>query len=405
MKKKMLTDKVVYTEFGSFLSQLPNPADIITGRLGAVETYKEMLLDEKIGSLWELRKNKTLDIPFFFSPSEDERTNALIDRIPEKLIRQLEAYLLDAKIYGHRPVDITWKLEDGYWIPDAVGAADIDRFSYNGEGQLFITTNGARMPAEQPFRWLIHRNDGSKRDKPYGESILNRVFWAWSFKKLGLEFWVQMEKKFAVPSFLAIFESDDPDKGKTTEIATEITNALAQILSGSSGAMANVKELVQVKAEGSVADFRTLCDYCNEAISVGLTSQLLATGTTDNGNRALGEVHEETLNALIRNDSRALAYTIQKLIDWTVMLNYSGAKAPQFGFDTKQGATFEQVLSAIDRGIPVSKSALYTQYGLPQPEDEADTFTPSPAAIPGASLSLFADDKKKRPLILLKPKS
>ena len=71
---------------------------------------------------------------------------------------------MDAKIYGHRPVDITWKLEDGYWIPDAVGAADIDRFSYNGEGQLFITTNGARMPAEQPFRWLIHRNDGSKRD-------------------------------------------------------------------------------------------------------------------------------------------------------------------------------------------------------------------------------------------------
>ena len=31
-------------------------------------------------------------------------------------------------------------------------------------------------------------------------------------------------------------------------------------------------------------------------------------------------------------------------------------------------------MQAIDRGVPVSKQALYNDYGLPQPADEEDTF-------------------------------
>lgn len=42
-------------------------------------------------------------------------------------------------------------------------------------------------------------------------------------------------------------------------------------------------------------------------------------------------------------------------------------------FDVDQKASFDQVMQAIDRKIPVSKSALYSQYALPEPlDDDAD---------------------------------
>ena len=66
---------------------------------------------------------------------------------------------------------------------------------------------------------------------------------------------------------------------------------------------------------------------------------------------------------------------LQKIIDWTVELNYGKeAKAPQLVFDVEKRATFDQVMKAIEKKIPVSKSSLYSYYGLPEPKDEEDTF-------------------------------
>ena len=43
-------------------------------------------------------------------------------------------------------------------------------------------------------------------------------------------------------------------------------------------------------------------------------------------------------------------------------------------FDLEDHATWEQVRDAMDRGVAVSKSALYDRYGLPEPADDEDSF-------------------------------
>ena len=53
-------------------------------------------------------------------------------------------------------------------------------------------------------------------------------------------------------------------------------------------------------------------------------------------------------------------------------------------------ASFEQVMQAIDRKIPISKSALYSQYALPEPIDDDDAFVREDSGI------MLSDSAKKK---------
>jgi hypothetical protein len=67
--------------------------------------------------------------------------------------------------------------------------------------------------------------------------------------------------------------------------------------------------------------------------------------------------------------------------------------------DAERRVGFDQVMSAIDHGIAVSKDALYDRYGLPRPRDEDDAFTkPEPA---GFALS---DSERKKKVPIQKPR-
>ena len=96
-----------------------------------------------------------------------------------------------------------------------------------------------------------------------------------------------------------------------------------------------------------------------------------------------------------------LQKVLQKIIDWTVELNFGpGVPAPLIQFDVDRKASFEQVMQAIDRKIPVSKSALYSQYALPEPLDEDDAFIRE-----DSGMMLSDSDKKKKLSILLSDSS
>ena len=158
---------------------------------------------------------------------------------------------------------------------------------------------------------------------------------------------------------------------------------------------------------GSVADFNSLITACDLQISYGMTGQALATNVSETGTQALGTVQERTKNAAYENDARALRYTLQKLVDYSIAVNFGEDEpSPIFSFDTEDKASFDEVLRAYQAGIPISRKAMYAQYGLPEPEDEEDELeapTSTSMATMGTAFN-FSDDgnsKKKLPMILL----
>ena len=70
---------------------------------------------------------------------------------------------------------------------------------------------------------------------------------------------------------------------------------------------------------------------------------------------------------------------------------------PQIRFDLDEHTTWEELMQAIDRGIPVSKQALYTRYGVPEPGGEEDVFVKHPQSGMDPLSLAMADAGKKKP--------
>jgi phage gp29-like protein len=101
--------------------------------------------------------------------------------------------------------------------------------------------------------------------------------------------------------------------------------------------------------------------------------------------------------AVAKQDAIALANTLTRtLIRWICELNFGPDVSAVFEFDVDEYASWDTIKSAIELGIPISKSTLYREYNIPEPEDPNDAFV-SPKVQPQGSTLLFADiDKKKR---------
>lgn len=126
---------------------------------------------------------------------------------------------------------------------------------------------------------------------------------------------------------------------------------------------------------GNLSDFKELVEACDTQISYGLTGQSIATSTTNGGSLALGEVQAEVLYDSCKGIALELQSVLQKIINWTVELNYGKeTTAPLIVFDVEKRASFDEVMKAIEKKIPVSKSALYSYYALPEPKNEEDAF-------------------------------
>lgn len=359
---------------------LPNPDELISKSPRGLLTYDDILIDGRISSLFQDRVNATQNLPMSLSSVDDPAIQEYAEKhLSEKSLRKWANYLLKGALkYGFRPAEIVWSQDpDGYLYIDALVGHRITGYRFDQDGRMYYTQYGQRL-LDEPNKWIVHRHEGDSYNAPYGEAYLKTVYWYWQFKKLGFQYWLTATEKFAVPSLIALFEQSDPTKSQ--ELADDLVEIIAQINSSSSGALANVKALQQVNMGGSVSDFDILVKACDLQISYAMTGQALATNVSDTGTQALGTVQERTKNAAYENDARALAYTMQKLVDMAVEVNFGSAAAPQFSYDTGDYAPFANVMQAITSGVPVSKKALYTRYGLPEPEDEDDALTASASA-------------------------
>jgi phage gp29-like protein len=158
--------------------------------------------------------------------------------------------------------------------------------------------------------------------------------------------------------------------------------------------MANVKDLKALEATGSLESFRTLIELCDTQIAYAIAGASLAVQEGQNGTRAQATVHENLFEAQAKGVARDLQPVLQELLDWMVELNFGqGTPAPRIEFDLEDYATFSDVTEAIDRGVPVSREALYSRYGLPRPSDAEDSFEKPAAPAPGLA---FADEGKKK---------
>ena len=393
-------------------SQVWNFLPIATDRIirdnpRGLHIFDDMKIDARVGSLFEDRRNATANLDCFLTVSEDARIQEYCEKyLSEQKIRKFANNLLSGSLtYGFQPAEIIWaKDKEGYYYIDNLDNHEISRYRFDAEGKLYYDYSFA---LDQPNKWIIHKIDGESLNRQYGFPYLLRAFWPWKFKQLGWEFWLKATEKFSVPSIVVLFDQSDPAKAQQT--AYELADLVTGVSSGSGGAFANIKGLQQLSMGGAVSDFNSLISACDLQIAYGLTGQALSTNISDTGTQALGTVQERTKHAVYENDARALAYTMQKLVAMAIEVNFGpDAEVPVFSFDTGNRASYAEVIQAYSAGIPISKKAIYNQYGLPEPENEDDVLE-RPEQVGGfggmGTAFNFADTvegKKKENMIVIK---
>lgn len=373
--EKEMTGQVITSSVLNFLGYMPNPDDIATGTFDSYETYRKMKTDPKIKSLLGKIKSGALNFPLHIvqGDSSDEVYSFITGLDIFRNMAKKNRRMLTALDYGFSVSELVWKRQDGRWIPDTFITRRPERFRFTSNWELQLTDAGATYNLNQQYKWLILQHEPDD-ENPYGTSILRCVYWAWLFKQAGYDFWLQATEKFSVKSLLALFKMEGNEQ-KIQERAHTIAEMLLGVMSGSAGAISNVEQVVEVGMTGQLADFRQMVDACDLQISYGLTGQSVATSNTNGGSLALGEVQADLLYEDCKSVAQELQTLLQKIIDWAVELNFGpGQKVPQIEFDVDRRATFDQLMQAIDRKVPVSRSALYSYYGLPKPRNEDDAY-------------------------------
>jgi len=384
----------------SFIGYMPNPDEVLRDTGERISVYREMRTDPRIKSLLTLLKSSVLG--FVPRIEQAEARSAVYDTVErslhQTLLYGLEKRLLSAVEYGYSVVELVWENQDGWWVVEDVVLRKPERFVFDADGRLkykdpstgeFIDLYG------QAYKWLVYRYD-KDAENPYGTSALKSCYWAWKFKKAGAQFWILAAEKFSVPSILALFETSEPED-KVRERALRLSELLSTIQSGSGAALANIKEIKLLTSPEKVSEFRSLMEWCDQQISYGITGQSLATQEAEFGSRAQAVVHSDMLKTLAKGICRELSEVLQRLVSYVVELNFGPGEAePQVWFDLDEHATWEELVQAIDRGIPVSKTALYSRYGVPEPDSEEDTFLkPGSQALDSLSLAMADGSKKK----------
>lgn len=333
--------------------------------------------DAKAGTLIDKRISRAGSFPWALASHEAE-SDRMLSAVRAGAAKALanRTHLLAAISDGYSVLEAVWKTENGLWAIDRFVPHERSLFRFKTDGTLQYSDRGIMCDAP-PYKFVAHRH-GASPERPAGRGIISRVYWPWKCKQLGWEFWLQLADRFGVPSILALFDLETVDEDESQKRADAITSQLAKISSDSAAALANIRDVKVLEANGAIADYNVLLEACNREISFAITSQTLATGESEYGTRAQALVHEDMFADVIVDDAASLAKTLNEtVVRWIAELNFPNAPAPEITFNTEKYASWEVVRDAIDRGIPVSRSAIYERYKIPKPAGDEDMFVAS----------------------------
>lgn len=329
----------------------------ITSR--SYEELDTLLLDNHVHSCIQSRKAGVLSLEWEITESPHTAfIKPLFDNID---IRQVISEMLDAVLYGFKPIEIYWDLFDGYLIPYNLVGKPAKWFDFDKNNLLrYNDTNGIQYVPKKKFILVRH---GATYENPYGETILAKVYDAVRFKTGSVKLWSYFAKKYGIPFLVGKTMSND---AKDSQDLLDALDLLAQ------GGLAVFPEHVNIEvhnaAPGTAEVFERFISFCNAEISKTILSQTLTTEQGDSGSYAMSKTHFDVRKEVVEADQYLVKSAFDTLIKWIVELNFGETKdLPRFIMFEKTDvdknlAERDKIL--VDTGIKFSKEYYKTAYGF-----------------------------------------
>lgn len=360
-------------DFYSLSSILPDPDAVLAAQGRGISLYRELLSDPHVRACTMSRKSGVLSKPYDILG--EKSSVELIKNIFVRLdLEKIVSDILNAPLFGFQPVEIVWNFSDEeipLIIPEKVEAKPQEWFCFDSQNRLRLKTQtnfyeGELVPER---KFLCPRHNPSYMN-PYGEKLLSSVFWAVTFKKGGIKFWVSFAEKYGMPWALGRIP-----RQTLQEEALKLRDALDNMVQDGVAVFDDACS-VELVESGSKAQsgqvYADLVNFQNEEISKAILGQTLTTQVGENGSYAAGKVHSDVRADIVAADVKLVEKTVNQLIDWIFELNFpSMAGTCKFAFVDEDNiktdlANRDKILC--DAGLGLSKEYFMRTYGF-LPED------------------------------------
>lgn len=298
--------------------------------------------------------------------------------------------------YGHNVSEVRWmRGAGGEWQPRCTKTVPARYYGYpydlattdDKEDRLMFDPDGsmgARAFVDFPeHRFLVAIHSGHAGHPSVG-APLRALAGYWLAAVYGLKWFLNFTQLYGIPWRHA--EVADKKDDSTVEAALQGIGSKGYIITRT-GTKIN---LVDAAKNGSELPQKALIDLADQQCVELILGQTLTSGTAANGNRALGEVHQGTLDAVVDGVADFVGGVLtHQLVPSIVALNWGEDRKDVPEFWAKREATRdEKALAERDEkigittgAVEVGKAWFYERHGIPIPAEGDDLLIEKPEEV------------------------
>ncbi|MFV0481334.1 MAG: DUF935 family protein [Campylobacteraceae bacterium] len=208
--------------------------------------------------------------------------------------------VLDTHIFGFNVFELNYKLKNNLLVPVPVQRDYRDFLIKNGE--LFYNSGYGESIEKYKALYLLYR---PRFNKPYGDSLLSRVYFPIKIKNASWQFWVTFLEKFGSPWAI----------GKTEGEPEELADEIHAMLSGDTAVVDIDDEISLIQPTStSKESFESVINYCDKQIRNVVLGANLSSEVTG-GSLAASQTHNKVREDIADADARILESFINKTIE------------------------------------------------------------------------------------------
>lgn len=375
----------------SFGFILPNPDPILKRQGKDIAVYRDMRSRASVGGPIRRRKAAVKALEWRL---ERGKASARVTRLANDVLAtydmdRLINEITNAVLFGYQPLELVWGPFNGAAAPLQVIGKPQEWFFFDNAAQLRFRSRQQPLQGEElePRKFLLARQEASY-DNPYGFADLSMCFWADTFMRGGLKFWVTFTEKYGTPWLVGKQPRGTP--------GSEVNNLLDKLEAMVQDAVAAIPDdssidILESGDKGASADlYERLLMYCRSEINIALLGQNQS--TESNSNRASATAGLEVAKTIRDGDSALVMATMNQLLRWLTDL-HDGEQAPAPTFvlfeeedvNTQQAVRDETLTKA---GLKFTKEYWKRVYRLQDGDIEEAPAGPSMPKAPGAAAAV-----------------
>lgn len=319
--------------FVDALPLLPPQDAILAGRGLTYETYEAVLRDDQVAATFAQRRLASTSREWEVRPGGEKRLDKQAAKFLEAQLQHIRWDSVTDKMlfgvyYGYAVGECLWQRDGSFVVLDAIKVRKQRRFGFNPAGELRLLTSSQPFGEPVPPAKFWHFACGADNDdEPYGLGLAHWLYWPVHFKRNGLKFWLIFLEKFGMPTAKGTYPSN--------ALPAERERLLAALAAIQTDAGVIVPEgmqieLIEAARSGSV-DYNVLLSRMDASIAKVVLGQTLTTEVSSaGGSRALGDVHMDVRQDLVKADADLICQSFNSTVArWLTEWNFPGAAVPQ----------------------------------------------------------------------------